>query len=516
MKRPRVSVWVLPDQLGPSHPALERAESEYGRDRLKIVLVESEAWLDRLPYHKKRRVLILSAGRHRAEALRGEGYDVDVVAADDDLEGLKRHARRHKTDRVVTMEAAEYDRRVQQRSLGEALAVPVEVLPNRQFLVGRFNPVPDPEPGRRYVMESFYRSMRRHFGLLLEPDGGPAGGAWNYDAENRKRLPKGHNPPPVPAFEPDPITRQVMAEVERSGQGVGSVDGFDLAVTRADALAAFDDFLDHRLAGFGPFEDAMSVEHATLHHSVLSPYMNLGLLQPLEMAEAAEARYRAGEVPLNSAEGFVRQVVGWREFIYWQYHRQMPDLRDANSWGARRPLPQFFWDGVTDLACLRHVVNRLIDRGYTHHIERLMVVCNFCLLAGVDPAAVADWFLTFYIDSHDWVVLPNVIGMGLNADGGLTATKPYVASASYINKMSDYCGGCRYDPKARLGPDACPFNSLYWSFLIRNERTLRANPRLGPAVLGLSRINESERAGLTATAERFLASLREPTDGAPN
>ena len=251
----------------------------------------------------------------------------------------------------------------------------------------------------------------------------------------------------------------------------------------------------------------MSRRHGVLFHSVLSPYMNLGLLDPLDMARAVEAEYRAGRAPLNSVEGFIRQVIGWREFIYWQYHRQMPGLRSANHWNATRPLPAFLWNAHTDIACLRAVVERLLDTGFTHHIERLMLVCNFCLLAGVDPAAVADWFLTFYIDSHDWVVLPNVIGMGLNADGGLTATKPYVASASYINKMSDYCSSCRFNPKSRTGPDACPFNFLYWNFLIQHEAALRKNTRLGPAVLGLRHLDDDERHKVQTQAAAYLDSL---------
>jgi deoxyribodipyrimidine photolyase-related protein len=348
--------------------------------------------------------------------------------------------------------------------------------------------------------------MRRRTGYLMDGDE-PVGGRWNLDAENRKRLPKAIAIPPVPRFEPDAITRRVMKEVEESGFGVGSVEGFALPVTHDEAQQAFDDFLRHRLESFGPYEDAMSRSEGVLFHSLLSPQMNLGLLDPLAMARAVEAEYRAGRVPLNSAEGFIRQVIGWREFMAWQYHRQMPALRRTNSWKAERPLPRFFWDGQTDLACLRAVIGRLIDSGYTHHIERLMILCNFATLAGINPRAVADWFLTFYVDSHDWVVLPNVIGMGLNADDGLTATKPYIASASYINRMGDFCGDCPYRPDRRVGPDACPINALYWNFLIDHEATLRANPRLGPAVLGLKRLDDAERARIRAEATDFLASL---------
>lgn len=506
-----VTVWILPDQLNPEHPALAWAESAFGRDNLRVLLVESQAWMRRLPYHRKRQVLILSAGRHHAEELREKGYSVDVIAAADGREGLAKHLKAHRSKHLAMMESSEFAiRRWQQEELPRDAKLPLELLPNTQFLVSQHNPLPDPEPGRRYVMENFYRAMRRRFGVLMESDGQPAGGRWNYDSENRRPLPRGLKPPPLPAFPANAITRQVIKEVDAAGLGVGTTAGFDIAVSRDQAEAAFADFLEHRLPNFGPYEDAMSRDQAALFHSVLSPFMNLGLLDPLRMVRAAESAYREGKAPMNSVEGFIRQILGWREFIYWQYWRQMPALRTANSWNATRRLPSFFWDAKTNLNCLRHVVERLLTDGYTHHIERLMVVCNFCLLTGIDPAEVADWFLTFYLDSHDWVVLPNVIGMGLNADGGQTATKPYIASAAYIHKMSDYCAGCHFSPKTRAGPDACPFNFLYWNFLLEHEKMLRANPRLGPNVLGLKHLDEKERQQIGEQAKQFLAALEQP------
>jgi deoxyribodipyrimidine photolyase-related protein len=508
MSRARVSAWILPDQLVVDHPALRRAEAEAGKGGVRVVLVESLAWMRRLPYHRKRQVLLKSASRHFAEELRGLGYEVDEVRADDSKLGLAGHLRSCRPSKLITMAATEHGVRAWQLGrMAEELGVPVEVEPNAMFLVERHDPIPDPEPGRFYKMEHFYRAMRRHTGLLIEPDGRPTGGTWNLDAENRKPLPRGIEPPEPIRFEPDELTREVMEEVESSGFGVGEAEGFDLPVTRSDAGLAFEDFLRHRLPDFGAFEDAMTTRSGVLYHSKLSPAMNLGLLEPMAMARAVEGEYRGGRAPLNSAEGFIRQVIGWREFIYWQYRRQMPGLRSANSWGASRPMPRMFWDGQTAMNCVRSVVSRLIDTGYTHHIERLMIVCNFCLLAGVDPAEVADWFLTFYADSHDWVVLPNVIGMGLNADGGLTATKPYISSSNYIKRMGDFCEACRYRTDLRAGEGACPFNVLYWNFLIEHEGRLRANPRLGPAVLGLSRIEDDQRLQIRADADRLLDSI---------
>ncbi len=511
----RVTVWILADQLRRDHPALMAAQAEVGQAGVRVALVESQSSLRRLPFHRKRQVLHLSAGRHFEAELRSAGYDVDLIKAKDSREGLARHFKRYRPRRLVTMSAADYaPRNWQQGSMAQDLGARAEVLPNTMFLVGGFNPIPDPEPGRRYVMESFYRAMRSHFNLLIEPDGRPTSGKWNLDAENRKPLPRDHRIPPRRGFEPDEITRAAIREVEASGFGVGSAEGFDLPVTHAEAESAFADFLTTRLADFGAYEDAMSRSEGVLYHSVLSPQMNLGLLDPLAMARAAEQEYRAGLVPLNSAEGFIRQIVGWREFIHWQYHRQMPGLREANAWNSNRPLPRMFWDGETDLECVRSVVKRLITSGYTHHIERLMILSNFALLAGIDPAAVADWFLTFYVDSHDWVVLPNVIGMGLNADGGITATKPYIASASYIKRMGDFCGTCAHRADLRTGTHACPFNTLYWNFLIENESRLRANPRLGPAVLGLKRIGEAERERIRTEARDFLDGI-EPYASSP-
>ncbi len=503
-----VSVWLLGDQLLFDHPALLAAERECSRDQVRVLLIESNTRTHHLPYHRKKLVLLFSAMRHFAEALRARGYHVEYRQAANYATALSAHVRQHRPARLLTMAGSEFSaRQFQQKRLPKLLDIPVEILPNTQFLVGQFNPYPSPQPNKRYVMENFYREMRRHFGVLLEADGEPTGGRWNFDDQNRQPLPKQIRLPEVAGHTPDEITRQVMNEVEAADHGVGSVVGFNWAVTHEQATEALREFLSDRLVEFGPYEDAMTSRSATVFHSLLSAYVNIGLLTPLEMIRAAESAYRQGKAPLNSVEGFIRQILGWREYIYWQYWQQMPDLRTANSWQATRPMPQLFWDAKTDLNCLRHVAERVSADGYAHHIERLMLVCNFCLLAGINPAEVADWFLSFYVDAYDWVVLPNVIGMGLNADGGKTATKPYIASANYINKMSDYCGACRYQPKQRTGADACPFNFLYWNFLLTHEKTLRANPRLGPSVLGLKHLDEAERVAVKQQAAEFLRAL---------
>lgn len=488
------SVWILGDQLSPHHPGLVA-----GR---RVVMIESLARLNQRPYHRRKLVLIISAMRHYAGELRAAGYEVDLRSAPDFLSGLRDHVTTFGVRHLICMAAAEYDTRQFQQRLEHELGIPVTMLPNTLFLVERHPPTRSPA-----LMEPFYRAMRRQTGLLIEPDGEPTGGVWNLDHENRRR----YDGRPVPArvrFPADAITQQVIADLVRScPNAIGSADDFDLPVTRAQALLALDDFIAHRLADFGPFEDAMSADHDLLFHSQLSSLLNIGLLDPLETATSAVEAYHAGKAPLASVEGFVRQIIGWREYIYYRYWELMPDLLSANAWQAERPLPGWYWNGETRMHCLSCVIKKVLRSGYCHHIERLMVLCNFALLAGIRPQEVNAWFLECYIDAYEWVVTPNVIGMGLNADGGRTATKPYIASAAYIDKMSDYCRGCFYDRKARTGPRACPFNTLYWHFLIMHEATLRANPRLGPAVLGLRRITEAERQAIMAQAATILAQI---------
>ncbi|MCB8980321.1 MAG: cryptochrome/photolyase family protein [Ardenticatenaceae bacterium] len=507
----KTAVWILGDQLLENHPALQAAEAEGGKENVRVLLVQSAARTRKQPYHRRKLVLLFSAMRHYAESLRARGYAVDYVQSATFTAGLRQFVKAHQPERLFTMAASEWNgRSFQQHQLTKIVGIPVTLLPNTQFLVGQFDPYPSHTPDKNVIMEYFYREMRRHFDVLMNGRT-PAGGDWNYDKENRQPLPNDIALPDEPRFQPDSITQAVIDEVEAAGHGVGSLAGFDLAVTREQALAAFDDFLQHRLPDFGAYEDAMTERHQTLFHSVLSPYLNLGLLEPMELIQGVELAYAAGNAPINSVEGFVRQILGWREYIYWQYWQQMPGIMEKNSWDAKRPLPTFFWDAQTDLNCIHHVIERAISTGYNHHIERLMVLCNFCLLAGIEPMAVNNWFLAHYIDAYDWVMLPNVLGMGLNADGGVTATKPYIASANYIHKMGDYCGGCRFNHRQRHGADACPFNFLYWNFLLQHEETLRANPRLGPNVLGLRYLDDEERTAVRHQAQQFLDSLERPT-----
>jgi deoxyribodipyrimidine photolyase-related protein len=334
----------------------------------------------------------------------------------------------------------------------------------------------------RVTMETFYRSMRRATGLLMD-GGAPAGGAWNFDAENRRPPERGRRFPAVPRYEPDAITREAIALVERRfPDNPGTIGDFALAVRRADALHALDAFVAERLPTFGPWQDAMVAGEGEMSHAHLAYAINVGLLHPLEVARRAERAYRAGRVPLASAEGFIRQVIGWREYVWRVYWKRMPAYRERNALGATAALPAFFHTGETAMFCLADVLTAVRATGYAHHIQRLMILGNFALIAGLEPVAVNDWFWAMFVDGYDWVMVPNVIGMALHADGGEVGTKPYAASANYINRMSDYCGRCRYDPKQTTTPDACPFNALYWDFVDRNAGRFARNPRMAVIV----------------------------------
>jgi deoxyribodipyrimidine photolyase-related protein len=336
----------------------------------------------------------------------------------------------------------------------------------------------------------------------------PSGGRWNFDAENRKPAKPDLLRPRRRQFSPDAITRDVLALVaERFSDHIGRLDGFGLAVTRADAQTLQDDFIADFLSHFGETQDAMLASDPTLNHALLSFYINIGFLDPLSVCRAAERAYLEGRAPLNAVEGFIRQIIGWREYMRGIYWLKMPDYAQSNFLEAQRPLPDFFWTAETDMACLATVIGETIDNAYAHHIQRLMITGNFALLAGLHPFAVHEWYLEVYADAYEWVEMPNVIGMSQFADGGLLGSKPYAASGNYISKMSDYCTGCRYDVKKKTGEGACPFNALYWDFLDRNRELLSANHRLAQPYVTWTRMAEGQRQDYRESARRFLEKL---------
>ncbi len=409
---------------------------------------------------------------------------------------------------LVTVEPGEWSVAEEIRGVATRLGLPLEVRPDSHFLCS-LEEFRRHASGRRQLrMEFFYREQRRRLGILMEGDQ-PAGGAWNFDAENRESFGKDGpvSVPPPRAFPPDTITAGVLGMVRhRFERHPGSLDRFDWPVTRPRALEALEEFITHRLPQFGRWQDAMWAGEPWLYHSRLSVALNLKLLHPREVVEAVETAWKAGTVSLASAEGFIRQVIGWREYVRGIYWTSMPGYLERNALGADQPLPVWFWTGKTDMNCLADTLRQTLDLGYAHHIQRLMVTGLFSLLFGVRPREIHAWYLAVYVDAVEWVELPNTLGMSQYADGGVMASKPYIASGKYIDRMSNYCRGCRYDPAESMGPRACPFTTLYWDFLIRHEALLATNPRMGMQVRNLGRLGPDRRRDIQVQAERFRAS----------
>jgi len=362
--------------------------------------------------------------------------------------------------------------------------------------------------GRKELrMEYFYREMRRKTGLLMEGDK-PAGGKWNFDHDNRKPAPGAIARDHPLRVAPDATTEDVLALVERRfSNHFGALRPFWFATDRAGARAALDDFVAHALPLFGDYQDAMLRGHRWLYHAVVSMYLNAGLLGWREACDAAEAAWRSGHAPLNAVEGFIRQIIGWREFMRGVYYLEGPDYPDRNALGHSRALPDFYWGAPTDMACISHAVAQTRDEAYAHHIQRLMVTGNFATLAGLDPRQVSEWYLAVYADAYEWVEAPNVIGMALFADGGVVGSKPYVSSGAYIDRMSDYCKTCTYSVKRKTGEGACPFNLLYWHFLDRHRARFEKNPRMAQMYRTWDRMDAERRATVLGDAAAFLDRL---------
>jgi deoxyribodipyrimidine photolyase-related protein len=501
--------FLFPDQLSTGMTAL--AGLDPARDI--VLLVEAEAEATHVRHHKQKLVFLISAMRHFAEELRANGIRVDHVALDDPgnsgtLGGeLLRAVLRHQPQQVVLTEPGDWRQHDMVLDWLETLPAPLHVRPDTRFLCSRDRFAAWAKGRRTFRMEHFYHEMRRETGLLMD-DGAPAGGAWNFDAENRKRLPAGQTVPKRLRFAPDAITRDVIALVAaRFPDHFGDIEPFGWAVTRADAEAAFAHFIADCLPAFGDYQDAMKKGADFLHHSVISPQLNCGLLDAQSLCVRAEREWREGRAPLNAVEGFIRQILGWREYVRGIYWHQMPAYADTNALEAKRNLPDFYWTGDTPMACMADCIGATKRNAYAHHIQRLMVTGNFALLAGVAPHLVEEWYLIVYADAFDWVELPNVHGMTLHADGGLLGSKPYAASGAYINRMSDYCGGCAYDPAQKIGANACPFNALYWFFLMENEMRLARNPRMAMPYRNLARMDGAVKDGLRQQALGFLASI---------
>ena len=501
---------ILGDQLCRTISALR----DIDRIRDVVFMAEVHDETTYVRHHKQKLVLVLSAMRHFAESLRAEGMHMDYVQLDDKGNSgsftgeLGRALSRHHVDRIVVTQPGEWRVWEMMQTWGEEFDTPVEFREDDRFLCSQAEFAHWAKGNKSFRLEYFYRHMRRKTGWLMTGDK-PEGGRWNYDEENRKKLPRNFQTPPARRFAPDAITREVMTLVRnRFADHFGQLESFDWAVTREDALQALQHFITHCLPQFGDYQDAMKTGQDFLFHSALSPYINIGLLNPQEVCEAALAAYHQGLAPLSAVEGFVRQILGWREYVRGVYWMKMPDYARTNFLNAERPLPDFYWTGETDMKCLREVVEATRRNAYAHHIQRLMITGNFALLTGVAPLQVEEWYLSVYADAFEWVELPNTHGMALHADGGLLGSKPYASSGAYIDRMSDYCAGCAYDPKTKLGTEACPFNYLYWYFLIVNEARLKPNPRMALPYRLLARMAANRRQQITRQAQEFLARLQ--------
>ena len=500
---------VLGDQLSPGLSSLDGAN----RADSVVLMMEVSDETTYVRHHKTKLVYILSAMRHHAEALRAAGWRVDYVRLDDTENSgsftgeVVRALQRHDPDRIVVTEAGEWRVAAMLDSWQTLFGLPVEIRADTRFLCSHREFEAWADGRAKLTMEFFYREMRVKTGLLVE-GGKPSGGRWNFDKENRKPAQGDLLMPRPLSFAPDTITQDVIALVERRfGDNPGSLSDFDYAVTAEDAERQAVSFFANALPQFGDYEDAMLTGERFLWHSILSPYINSGLLDPLDLCRRAEAEYRAGRAPLNSVEGYIRQIIGWREYMRGIYWREGPDYVDRNFFGHTRALPGWYWTGDTDMHCLAQALEQTLATAHAHHIQRLMVTGNFALLIGADPKQVHLWYLEVYLDAYEWVELPNTLGMSQFGDGGLLGSKPYVSSGAYINRMSDYCRHCRFDVSKRVGEDACPFNALYWDFLVRHRDKLGGNRRLAMPYRSWDRFSEANRGETRAKAAAILAAF---------
>ena len=483
-----VGIWVLGDQLWVGQSALESCEAD--KENTPVIMIESLSHVKERRYHQQKLVLVWSAMRHFAQALSADGWQVTYEIAESFEEPLEAWVKENEIDKLRVMEPA--DRPFKELLDTLKLDCSLTQTPNNHFLWSTDEFETWAATRKSLLMESFYREGRKRFNILMNGKK-PVGEKWNFDKENRKP-PKGKISPPEPLlFEPDEITKDVIETVENAGfETFGKAQSFGWGVTREQALAVLDEFVTNRLNTFGPYQDAMVSGEDTMWHALLSPYLNIGLLQPMEVISAVEDAFEKNEIPLNCVEGFIRQVMGWREYMRGVYNHVDADYPSRNYFEHTYALPNFFWDADTDMNCLHQTIDTIKRTGYAHHIQRLMILANFSLIAGFSPQEVEDWFHAAFIDAYDWVMQTNVIGMGLFADGGVLATKPYASSANYVNKMSDYCKGCQYDKKARIGENACPFNFFYWDFLDRHREKLSAQGRMNFILKNLDRMSEEE------------------------
>ena len=500
---------ILGDQLSETVSSLQNIDKI--NDIILICEVHSEATY--VKHHKKKIAFLFSAMRHFAEDLLNQGYNVLYTKYDDEsntgslLGEVKRVLNIHRIEKIILTKPNEYRLFSEILKWSEILGFPVEIKDDDRFLctTEEFNLWA--KERKQIRMEFFYRNMRRKYSILMDGDQ-PIDGQWNFDNDNRKPPKAGLDIPQTYLSAPDLITNEVLKVVDNSfPDHFGDLYPFNFSVTREQALEALEEFISRRLQNFGTYQDAMVEGEPWMFHSHISFYLNSGLLNPLECIKQAEEAYHQGFAPINAVEGFIRQILGWREFVRGVYWLKMPEYKSVNYLEATRKLPSFYWTGETEMNCLHQCVSETRENAYAHHIQRLMVLGNFVLLAGIHPDEVNEWYLLVYADAYEWVELPNVTGMILFADGGVVGSKPYAASGAYINKMSNYCKKCKYKVSEKTGPDACPFNYLYWDFIIRNEKKLRSNPRMGLIYKNLDRMDHEKYITIKSDSDLFFNKL---------
>ena len=506
-------ILILGDQLSHRLSALEGAD----KDNDLVVMAEVHSEASYTNHHKKKLVFIFSAMRHFADALEEDGWRVHYQRyhPDNPAQSIEQViaelVRECQPERVITTECGEWRLHEQISRWHKTLSIPVEIRPDTRFVCNIDEFAHWAEGRKQLRMEFFYREMRKKTGLLMTSEGQPEGGQWNFDTDNRKKW-AGKPPAPAPfREEPDAITTEVIELVnEYFSEHFGTTENFHYAVTAEQAQGALAHFIDFALPCFGDYQDAMSDNEDWLFHSILSPYLNTGLLDPMEVCEEAVRAWHAGRAPLNAVEGFVRQIIGWREFVRGIYWLLMPGYDRENRLGNSRELPWFYWTGDTKMRCMHKAIDATARNAYAHHIQRLMVTGNFALLAGVKPEAICDWYLAVYIDAFDWVELPNTLGMVMHADGGYLGSKPYAASGKYIQRMSDHCQNCHYRVQDATGDRACPFNSLYWHFIDRHREDFANNPRMTMMYRNWDKQKSARREALRARADWVLANIETP------
>lgn len=496
---------ILGDQLNKNISSLKKCNKK--TDIILMCEVVEECTTPK--HHKKKIAFILSAMRHFALELENEGFTVCYVKLTDKENSgsfkseILRIAKKHKINKITVTYPGEY-RVLQDLKSLEKHNLNIEILEDKRFLCSIDEFKEFAKNKSKLVMENFYRQMRLKYNILIE-NSKPVGGKWNFDSENREppksilKIPKHYQ------LNPNKITQEVISLVkENFANHFGDIEPFYFAVTRKEALMAFELFIEERLKNFGTFQDAMIEGEDFMFHSHISFYLNNGLLEPLELVRRIEEEYKKGSVNINSAEGFIRQIIGWREYVRGLYWLKMPEYKSLNFLKAKNNLPEFYWNAKTKMNCVKECVRNTKQNSYAHHIQRLMVLGNFALIAQIDPSQVNEWYLIVYADAFEWVELPNVSGMILFADGGILGTKPYSASGSYINKMSNYCKNCVFDVKEKSGKKACPFNYLYWNFLIKNKEGLRKNHRMAMIYKVLEKFDEEKIKQITSDSNEFL------------